>query len=80
LSLVMSSSKLLTTEMELCPVTTEVLSNFKVKVKVKVTLRLTVDQSVSQSVCLDAEPLLVIMTRCLLLFDDYCCGFVGRPL
>jgi hypothetical protein len=44
--------------------------------KVKVTLRLTV----SQSVCLDVEPLLVLMTRCLLLFDDYCCVFMGRPL
>jgi hypothetical protein len=33
-----------------------------VKVKVKVTLQLTV----SQSACLDAEPLLVLMTRCLL--------------
>jgi hypothetical protein len=33
-----------------------------------------------QSVCLDVEPLLVLMTRCLLLFDDYCCVFVGRPL
>jgi hypothetical protein len=38
------------------------------KVKVKVTLRLTV----SQSICLDVEPHLVFMARCL-----YCCVFVG---
>jgi hypothetical protein len=37
-------------------------------------------RSVSLSVCPDVEPLLVLMTRCLLLFDDYCCVFVGRPL
>jgi hypothetical protein len=46
------------------------------KVSVEVTLPLTV----SQSGCLDVEALLVLMTRCLLLFDDYCCVFVGRPL
>jgi hypothetical protein len=36
---------------------------FSLTVKVKVTLRLTV----SQPVCLDVEPFLVLMTRCLLL-------------
>jgi hypothetical protein len=30
-----------------------------------------------QSVCLDVEPLLVLMTICLLLSDDYCRVFVG---
>jgi hypothetical protein len=48
-------------------------------VKVKVTLWLTV----RQSVCLDVEPLLVLMTRRLLLFDNYCCAccvFMGRSL
>jgi hypothetical protein len=39
-------------------------------------LRLTV----SQSVCLDFEPLLVLMTGCLLLLDGYCRVFVGLPL
>jgi hypothetical protein len=42
--------------------------------KVKVTLRLTV----SQSVCLDVELLLDLMTRCLLMFDGYCC-LCGAP-
>jgi hypothetical protein len=42
--------------------------------KVTVTLRLTV----SQSVCLDVELLLVLMTKCLLLFDDYGC-LCGAP-
>jgi hypothetical protein len=46
------------------------------KIKVKVMLRLTV----SHSVCLDVEPLLGLMTSCLLLFDDYCFVFVRRPL
>jgi hypothetical protein len=36
--------------------------------KVKVTLRL----AVSQSVCLGVESLLVLVTRCLLLFHGYC--------
>jgi hypothetical protein len=56
------------------PLKTEFL--FKVKVKVKVTLRLTVSQSVS----LDIEPLAVLMSRCLLLFDGHCRVFVRRPL
>jgi hypothetical protein len=51
-------------------------SRHLLSVKVKVPLRLTV----SQSVCLDVEPLLVLMTRCMLLFDGYCHVFVGRPL
>jgi hypothetical protein len=46
------------------------------KAKAKVTLRLTVNQSVR----LVVEPLLVLMTRCLLLFNDYCCFFVGCSL
>jgi hypothetical protein len=49
-----------------------ILSN----VKVKVALLLTV----SQPVCLGVEPLLVLMTRSLLLFDSYCRVFVGRSL
>jgi hypothetical protein len=43
--------------------------------QVKVTLRLTVSQSVS----LGVEPHLGIMTRYLLLFDNYGIVFVGRP-
>jgi hypothetical protein len=49
---------------------------FKVKVKVKVTLRLTVSQSVSFGI----EPHLGLMTRYLLLFDNYGLVFVERPL
>jgi hypothetical protein len=48
----------------------------RLTVKIKVTLRLTD----SQSICLDVEPLLVLMARCLLLFHYYCCVFVGLPL
>jgi hypothetical protein len=48
----------------------------KVKVKVKVILWLMV----SQSMCLGDEPLLVLLARCLLLFDSYCRVFVGCPL
>jgi hypothetical protein len=44
--------------------------------KVKVTLRLTVSQSVS----LGVEPHLGLMTRYLLLFDNYGLVSVGRPL
>jgi hypothetical protein len=43
---------------------------------VEVTLRLTVSQSVS----LGVEPHLGLMTRYLLLFDNYGLAFVGRPL
>jgi hypothetical protein len=46
--------------------------NTTISFKVKVTLRLTV--------CLDVEPFLVLMTRCLLLFVGYCRVFVGRSL
>jgi hypothetical protein len=46
--------------------------NTTISFKVKVTLRLTV--------CLDVKPLLLLMTRCLLLFDGYCRVFVGRSL
>jgi hypothetical protein len=48
----------------------------QVKVEVKVTLRLTVSQSLS----LGVEPHLGLMTRYLLLFDNYGLVFVGRPL
>jgi hypothetical protein len=48
----------------------------KVKVKVKVTLRLTV----SQSGILSVESHLGLMTRYLLLFDNYGIVFVARPL
>jgi hypothetical protein len=34
---------------------------------------------VSQSVCLDLEHLPVLMTRCLLLFDSYCCVSLWAP-
>jgi hypothetical protein len=44
--------------------------------QVKVTMRLTVSQSVS----LGVEPHLELMTRYLLLFDNYGLVFVGRPL
>jgi hypothetical protein len=50
------------------------------QVKVKVSLRLTVSQSVSQSVSLGVEPHLGLMTRYILLFDNYGLAFVGRPL
>jgi hypothetical protein len=46
------------------------------QVKVKVTLRLTVSQSLS----LGVEPHLGLMTRYLLLFDNYGHVFVERPL
>jgi hypothetical protein len=48
----------------------------KVKVKVKVTLRLMVSQSVS----LGIEPHLRLVTRYLLLFDNYCFVFGGGAL
>jgi hypothetical protein len=44
--------------------------------EVEVTLRLTVSQSVS----LGVEPHLRLMTRYILLFDNYGLAFVGRPL
>jgi hypothetical protein len=31
-------------------------------------------------VCLNVESLMVLMTRCLLLFGGYCPVFMGRPL
>jgi hypothetical protein len=43
---------------------------------IQVTLRLTVSQSVS----LGVEPHLGLMTRYILLFDNYGLAFVGRPL
>jgi hypothetical protein len=43
--------------------------------KIKVTSLLT-----GQSGSLDVEPLLVLMTRYLLLFHDYCCVFLWLPL
>jgi hypothetical protein len=46
------------------------------EVRVKVTLRLTVSQSVS----LGVEPHLGLMTRYILLFDNYGLVFVGHPL
>jgi hypothetical protein len=48
----------------------------KIKVKVKLTLRLTV----SQPVRLGVEPHLGLMTRYLLLFDNYGLVLGGRPL
>jgi hypothetical protein len=48
---------------------------FKVRVKVEVTLQLTASQRV-----FGVEPILVLMTRCLLLFDSNCRVFVGHPL
>jgi hypothetical protein len=47
-----------------------------IEVEVKVTLRLTVSQSVS----LGVEPHLGLMTRYILLFDNYGLAFVWRPL
>jgi hypothetical protein len=44
------------------------LTRLSLTAKVKVTLRLGV------------KPLLLLMTRCLLLFDGYYRVFVGRPL
>jgi hypothetical protein len=60
--------------LELCPVTNFNRSYVKVKVKVMLQLK------ISQSVCLGVQLLLVLMTRCLLLFESYCHVFVGCPL
>jgi hypothetical protein len=55
------------------PASIRFLSARQVKVKAKVTLRLTVSQSVS----LGLKPHLQLMTRYLLLFDNYGLVFVG---